>query len=68
MIYSAAFDALPRSARAAVYGRMWEVLSGADQAPRYARLSPADRRAIVEILRDTKRDLPAVFNPPPALP
>lgn len=41
---------------------MWRVLSGQDAAPKYARLAAADRRAIVEILRDTKKDLPAYFR------
>ena len=53
-IYSPAFDALPLPVKEAVYRRLRQVLSGADAAPRYARLSPADRRAIREILRETK--------------
>jgi hypothetical protein len=62
MIYSAAFDALPDEAKEAVYRRLWQVLSGDGQSPKYARLSPADRQAIIEILRDTKSDLPAYFR------
>ena len=42
---------------------MWQVLSGQDKSARYARLSLADRQAIVDILRDTKKDLPADFQP-----
>ena len=35
----------------------------AERDPRYqAALSRADRQAIVEILRDTKKDLPAYFQ------
>ncbi len=52
MIYSEAFDGLPVEAKDAVYRRMWEVLN---------RRGEADRRAIVEILRDTKKDFPAPF-------
>ncbi len=62
MIYSDAFDALPAPARAMVYERMWEVLSGTAADWNYSKLSPADRRAIVEILLETKRDLPAYFK------
>jgi hypothetical protein len=62
MIYSAAFAALPADARAAIYGRMGDVLSGRDPDPRYARLSADDRRAVVEILRETVPDLPAEFR------
>jgi hypothetical protein len=58
MIYSDAFDALPPMAKDAVYSRLWQVLSGKDAAPKYAHLSAADRTAILDILRDTKTDLP----------
>ena len=64
MIYSQAFDNLPEPARNAIYQRMWQILSGAEQGSRYARLSPADRRAIIEILRETKPGLPAYFTEP----
>jgi hypothetical protein len=62
MIYSVGFEGLPVRAKNAVYDRLWEVLSGAARGEAYARLSPTDRRAIIEILRDTKRDLPASFR------
>ena len=58
MIYSDAFGALPDSARDALYTRLWQILSGRDSSPKYARLSTADRQAILEILRDTKKGLP----------
>ena len=62
MIYIAAFDALPADAKDAVYRRLWQVLSGADRDRRYALLPRGDRQAIVEILRDTKPDLPGYFG------
>jgi len=63
LIYSPAFDALPLIAKTPIYSRMWEVLSGQEQAPQYrSALSRADRQAIVEILRDTKKDLPPYFQ------
>jgi hypothetical protein len=62
MIYTKAFDALPPAAQTLVYERMWEVLSGAASDWNYAKLSAADRRAIVEILRETKTGLPASFT------
>jgi hypothetical protein len=63
MIYSEAFDALPGEAKDAIYKRMWQVLSGGVQDKKYAHLGLTDRRAIVEILRDTKKDLPGYFQP-----
>jgi hypothetical protein len=62
MIYSAQFERLPSEARAAIYERLWSILSGSAKDERYRRLSSADRRAIVEILRATKPDLPAYFS------
>jgi hypothetical protein len=64
MIYAPAFDALMPEAKAAIYERLWTILSGAERDRRYERLSAADRRAIIEILRDTKSDLPAYFSKP----
>jgi hypothetical protein len=45
-----------------VYARLWEVLSGRDKTPRYRSLTLADRQAVVEILRETKSELPAFFQ------
>jgi hypothetical protein len=60
VVYSAAFDALPQSAREMVLRRMKSILSGEERAPRYAHLAPA-RQAVLEILRETKKNLPAWF-------
>jgi hypothetical protein len=61
LIYSPAFDALPALVKEPIYRRLWQVLSGDAREPRYRSLSLADRRAIVEILQDTKADLPTYF-------
>lgn len=63
LIYTEAFDALPPVAKEAIYKRMWEILSGQEKSEQYHRLSLADRAAIIEILRDTKKDLPDYFRP-----
>jgi hypothetical protein len=62
LIYSPAFDALPPLAKAPIYRRLWHVLAGEAREPRYRSLSLADRQAVVEILKDTKPDLPAYFT------
>ena len=63
LIYSPAFDALPSGAKDAIYKRMWQVLSGEERDARYrSALSLADRQAVVDILRDTKKDLPRYFQ------
>ena len=61
MIYSAAFDSMPDMVRERVYQRLYEILTGKDHTPTYARLTANDRRATIEILRDTKPDLPSYW-------
>ena len=55
-IYSEAFDALPAPSRDYVYRRIGEILNGNEKYPGedFAHLSREDRRAIDEILRETK--------------
>ena len=55
-IDSAAFGALPAEIRAEVYRGLARVLVTDDPSPKYAHITPADRRAVVEILRDTRPD------------
>jgi len=63
LIYSPAFDALPPLVKDPIYRRLWELLSGRENDARYRMaLSRSDRQAIVEILRDTKKDLPGYFQ------
>ncbi len=62
LIYSDAFDAMPPLAKAAVYERMWHVLSGQEQAAPYDRLTRDDRKAVAEILVETKDGLPEFFK------
>ena len=62
MIYSRQFEQLPASAKSAIYRRLWDVLSGRQRGEAYARLARADRAAVVDILHDTKPDLPAYFS------
>jgi hypothetical protein len=61
LIYSDAFDALPAPAKARVYERLAEILSGADHSADFASLSADDRRAILEILNETKPDFAAAY-------
>ena len=58
VIYSTAFDTLPKPALEYIYRRLYEVLSGKDQTKTFAGLPAAERTAILEILRETKTGLP----------
>jgi hypothetical protein len=57
LIYSEAFDALQPQIKEMIYKRLLEILSGADQSEKFQALSASDRKAILAILRETKRDL-----------
>jgi hypothetical protein len=58
LIYSETFDAIPEPAKAYIYRRLLEVLSGRDQSADFQNLSAVQRQAILEILVETKPGLP----------
>jgi hypothetical protein len=62
MIYSEIFDAMPVAARERVYQRLYDVLTGKDQNPKFDRLSAEERQSIREIVRDTKTNLPQYWE------
>lgn len=62
LIYSEAFDALPPDVRDYTLERLHAVLTGEDKNPDFKHLSETDRVAILEILRDTKPNLPAYWR------
>ncbi len=62
LIYSDAFDALPDMMMSYVKGRLSEILTAEECPEGYERLSNADRRAILEILRETKPGLLQLGN------
>lgn len=58
LIYSAGFDALPDPVKEYTYRRLFDILTGKAEESGNARLSIDDRTAILDILRETKDDLP----------
>lgn len=67
MIYSPAFDGMPAAVRERVYRRLYDILSGQDASKSVGglsltHLSADDRRAILEIVRETKPNLPAYWT------
>ena len=61
MIYSAAFDGMPRIVRNRVYRRLFEILSAKESGKPFDRLSIADRQAVLEIVSETKANLPSYW-------
>ncbi|HME71096.1 MAG TPA: hypothetical protein VKM54_14670 [Myxococcota bacterium] len=53
---------MPPPVQDRVCRRLWEVLTGHDQSPAFARRTSAERKAILEILRDTEPGLPEYWK------
>lgn len=69
LIYSETFDRLPVMLRNSLYDRLLAILTGKDDSPDFKSLNTETRRAILEILVETKKDIPdswkkAAGNPP----
>jgi hypothetical protein len=62
MIYTKAFDSMPDWDRERIYQRLFNVLTGKDTDPKFAKLSADDRRNVLEILRETKPNLPGYWK------
>ncbi|MFH5802691.1 hypothetical protein [Alienimonas sp. DA493] len=60
LIYSKAFDGLPDEVRRRVLMKLKAILRGGTAAEEYPRLTPADRRALREILTETKPEFAAL--------
>jgi hypothetical protein len=56
VVYTESFKAIPAPAKEYVYKRFREILTGDDKSMAYAHLSASDRKAMLEILEDTKPD------------
>ncbi len=61
LIYSDSFDSLPQPALDCLYQKLWQILTGQIQEKPYSSLLATDRKAILEILRETKRNLPSYY-------
>ncbi len=62
LIYSKAFADLPPEVKTHTLKRMHEVLTGKDTSETFAHLSATDRKAVLEILRETMSDLPEYWK------
>jgi len=62
LLLNPAFDALPAPIRDNILARLHAILTGQDQDPQFAKLAAEDRRAIFEILRETKPSLPDIWR------
>lgn len=61
MIYSEVFDNLPPTVKEKLYVRLLDVLSGTDGSAHFTKLNAKDRTAVLQIVAETKKDLPAAW-------
>ena len=65
LIYSEAFDQMPSVMREHLLQRLHDILTGQEADPQFAKMAASDRQAILEILRDTKKNLPGYWRAVP---
>ena len=64
LIYSDAFDQLPEPLLDHIYQRLFAILSGEDRSPPWDSITRRHRKAILEILLETKPNLPQYWRKP----
>jgi hypothetical protein len=62
LVYSEQFDAMPPQIKAMIYKRLFEILTGADKSGKFQTVTATERQAILEILQETKKDLPDYWH------
>ena len=62
LIYSNSFDGLEPVLKARIYDRLWTVLTKQDRSKKYDHLQASTGNEIIDILNNTKKDLPAYWN------
>ena len=62
LVYSQGFATLPPEVKDVTLKRMHEVLTGKDTSAAFAHLTAADRKAVLEILRETLPGLPEYWK------
>ncbi len=58
LIYSPSFDAIAPQIKEVILQKLHDILTGKNDDAQFAKLKPEDRQAILEILRETKKNLP----------
>jgi hypothetical protein len=58
LIYSPAFDAMAAPIKDVLLQKLHDILTGKNTDEQFARVKPEDRKAVLEILRETKPNLP----------
>jgi hypothetical protein len=62
MVYSKAFDGMPLAVREEFFHRLWDILNREGGVEGFQHLGAEEKTNLVEILRDTKKDLPNIWH------
>jgi hypothetical protein len=62
LVYSKSFDALPEEIKSHLYRRLYDILTDNDRSPDFADIPRKTKRAIFQILAETKKDLPEYWR------
>jgi hypothetical protein len=63
-VYSPSFDAMAGPIKEVILQKLHSILTGTNQDAQWSRLTPEDRKAVLEILRETKPSLPDSWRKP----
>ena len=64
LIYSPSFDAISAPIKEVILRKLHDILTGKNDEAQFARLTPEDRKAMLEILLETKKTLPDYWRKP----
>jgi len=64
LIYSPSFDAVAEPIKEVILQKLHEILTGKSENPQFAQVTPKDRQAVLEILLETKKNLPDYWRTP----
>jgi len=62
LIYSTAFDSLPPEISTVILQKLYDILTGKNTEEQFAKLTTEDRANVLQILRETKPNLPAYWR------
>ena len=58
LIYTQSFDAMAEPIKAVILQKLFDILTGKETDEQFAKIAAEDRLAVLEILRETKKNLP----------
>ena len=64
LIYTPSFDAMAAPIKEVILQKLYDVLTGKNTDSQYTKLTPEDRQTVLEILRETKKNLPDYWREP----